>query len=1129
MADKLEPLVTINIANIFKQLHDIGLKEAKSKIPDGFVIKNLAFSDDKVTEMKAGEYLITIAPEDDMDKSLFLDDELRPKAEEALQTYIQFFVDKKVDPKDFSEIIVADDSADSDDEKKEEKNDNQQNKSEEKQEKPASESLRIKRTRNNLLNYLFDDYQFLNEEGEDKQETQNAKADDKKTDDKKEDDNKDGNGPKSKVKVRGLSVKYECKLAGQKTGKLGAALKKGAKSILGGIWNDLTQIKITGGVFGKDGLAVGKVLDPDTWKETLGRPDIDANIIKSDIDTVFQKDYPNNTVAVKIHKCSGLMSLIKKSGAKASSGLVKALSEAEMCIAITVQKNDENYDSYNEESIAEVINKSIGNYYKSVLTHPLKFTVSKDDIYKVENFNEEGKRIDTPKDTQTPNKESISFLTYCALVESGNILLEDGEDTEDTADTTEKTDKDDNAKPDETKIEDVKKKFEKNIESAADVSKVDINSITSDYGTIQDIKIKVKKLEPVNVADVDKITGDGTTAFFVDFKLKDAVKDSMIEQYPSMLRKLFESQYLLEENEIKNTQQETFIKAINETAKQISKDIKIKDDISPVVFNYGSEDSKDKEKSDAVNDSLTRDLHLLKFIYNDEILNEANKKKTDQKKLNKVKELIKSKINTIRSTYADKKDDFIKYVYSDQGQQLAWTKGKEAENNNFNKFIDEIFSNDSPEETAKKIASMSSNNNFRNDIIYRFIAPVEKLEATQEKVKIRLFDADPATGEKTGDHIAEFEVEKGQPMNSTDEAQKAFENANKQLENSKKEGFEFRGWSKDASEKAEADTDLVAKYLANEDKDKEFTVVFQYPPDPNKEDDIKEVPGDLGTQKIKAGESAEEPEPPEIDGWKFKKWSDDTHNVTDDMMVVAEYKKPIIITFKVPKDPKKPDGETEEVGDPIEFEEGTPINAPKPPEKEGYEFEKWDPNPDDFKPEESTEIIGTYKEKEEEEKQISSGILHEVYVVVDPYNLAQADKKTPDLYYVYRPKDPSKLGDKKKDGSIDVENGSYTLAQKDPIEKTDDDSFNAAIEKLIPKGYEKENPSSGFAYDGIEEIKKPKDGKPGIMVMKFKGDEAITEKGNDLYVYVSKKIKYKNEKSVGRKDKKMMNGNAYST
>lgn len=1069
MADKIEPVVEINIANIYKQLHDAALQQAKP--PKGFVIKNLAFADNKATKMKAGEYLITLAPEDEMDNSLFLDDTLRQEAEKALVTYIKFFVGKDVDPKEFSEILV-DVKGDENGEKKD-ANKASDNKQAEKQEKPAGESLNTKHTKNSLLNMLFEDYQYLNEEGEDKA---NSKADDKneKADGKKEDskpeNNKDGE-KESTTKVRGLTAKYTCELAGQKQGKLAAAMKKGAKSLFGGIWNDLTQIKITGGAFGKEGLAIGKVLDPDAWKETLGRPDIDANTIKSDIDTIFSKDYPNNKAAVKLYKCSGLLTLIKRCGAKASSALVKAMSDADMCIGIKIQKDDENYDSYNEESIAEVINKSIGNYYKSIITHPLKFKVSKDDIYKVENFNEDTKGLGQAKDTQTPNKtskvskESMSFLTYCALINTGKILLEDAEDGEDSSadnDANKTTD----SKLDDSKINAVKEKFIKNVETRADASKVNINNIVSEYGTSQDIKIKVKKLDPINTTDIDKIEIDeGTTAFFVDFTLKKAVKDSMIEKYPSMLNKLFEKQYLFEENEVQNTQQQSFIDAINDTAKQIKKDVKIKDDISPIVFNYDDKSNEDTEKKEekSTGESLSRNLRILKFIYNNEILNEANKKKTDQKKLQKVKELIQSKLDVIRSKYADKKDDFIKYVYSDQGQQLAWTKGKEAENNSFNKFIDEIFSDDSPDDTAKKIASMTSNNNFRNDIIYRFIAPVEKLEEDkedkeeQEKVKISLFDADPETGEKTGDPIAEFEIEKGQPMNSTDEAQKAFEDANKQLSDNAKDGVEFKGWSKDASEKAEEDTELVAKYLSDEDKDKEFTVVFQYPPDPSDTSKIEEVKGDLGTQKVKAGESAEEPDPPEIPGWKFNKWSDDTSNVTDDMMVVAEYQ-------------QSEDGETSS----------------------------------------------------------SSGIQHEVYVVIDPYNLAQANEKAKQLYYIYRPKDPANLGDTKKDGSIDVKNGNYVLAQKDPIEKTDDDSFNDTIEKLIPKGYEKNKPSSGYAYDGIEEVKKPKDNEPGIMVMTFK-DTKEGEEGYDLYVYASKKIKNKNEKSVGRKEKTMKNGNAYST
>jgi hypothetical protein len=101
--------------------------------------------------------------------------------------------------------------------------------------------------------------------------------------------------------------------------------------------------------------------------------------------------------------------------------------------------------------------------------------------------------------------------------------------------------------------------------------------------------------------------------------------------------------------------------------------------------------------------------------------------------------------------------------------------------------------------------------------------------------------------------------------------------------------------------------DMFPKYVKKEDEDKTFTVSFQYPPDPENKDKVEEVPGDDATQKVKAGEAAKAPKPPEIEGWKFKKWDSDFSNVTDDMVVLAEYQKPGQYIFKAPKDPEKPD------------------------------------------------------------------------------------------------------------------------------------------------------------------------------------------------------------------------------
>ena len=232
-----------------------------------------------------------------------------------------------------------------------------------------------------------------------------------------------------------------------------------------------------------------------------------------------------------------------------------------------------------------------------------------------------------------------------------------------------------------------------------------------------------------------------------------------------------------------------------------------------------------------------------------------------------------------------------------------------------------------------------------------------------DTVEIKFYEADPEKNEKTGEPIKTIEVEEGKPVNSTDEGKAAFEELNKKFDDDKKDGFERKGWNQDPATKAEKDLEFYPKYISNDDKDKEFTVVFQYPPDPEKEDKVEEIEGELGTQKIKAGESAKAPEPPEIDGWKFKEWSDDFSNVTDDMTVIAKYQKPVKFIFKVPKDPEKPD-DLEQLGDPIEFEEGKEITPPDPPDlkDDGYEFEKWDPDPKTIKdPEGDQEIVAKYK------------------------------------------------------------------------------------------------------------------------------------------------------------------------
>ena len=116
-----------------------------------------------------------------------------------------------------------------------------------------------------------------------------------------------------------------------------------------------------------------------------------------------------------------------------------------------------------------------------------------------------------------------------------------------------------------------------------------------------------------------------------------------------------------------------------------------------------------------------------------------------------------------------------------------------------------------------------------------------------DTVEIKFYEADPEKNEKTGDPIKTIEVEEGKPVNSTDEGKDAFEELNKKFDDEKKDGFERKGWNQDPATKAEKDLEFYPKYISTDDKDKEFTVVFQYPPDPEKEDKVEEIEGDLGT------------------------------------------------------------------------------------------------------------------------------------------------------------------------------------------------------------------------------------------------------------------------------------------
>lgn len=147
-------------------------------------------------------------------------------------------------------------------------------------------------------------------------------------------------------------------------------------------------------------------------------------------------------------------------------------------------------------------------------------------------------------------------------------------------------------------------------------------------------------------------------------------------------------------------------------------------------------------------------------------------------------------------------------------------------------------------------------------------------------------------------------------------------------ENIAKEGYTFTGWYKNAdltgdpvteiSAVDQGDQILYAKFEINT-----YQVTFQ------------DMNGNLiGTaQTVEHGQSAEAPQAPDVEGYRFTGWSTDFSNVTGPLTVTAQYIKTWTVTFV---DDNGTVLKTETVDD------GTAAIPPAAPTKTGHTFAGWD-------------------------------------------------------------------------------------------------------------------------------------------------------------------------------------------
>ena len=462
MADKIRPLLDIDINNIFFQLHQIATEQAKKAASD-IVITNLGVDTQNETYVGSGDFLI-IASAEDL-KNPGEPDKLKNKCLDALNAYVEFFINKKdIKESDLNEIQMTVPKTDT-----------------------KTESVKFDFTMP-LLENLF--------EASDDENDAKLSAD--STDDL----------PDS-VTV-GYSLPYVCNIVGQKKHPLADRIKAEAKSakniaaellklavspvsaiaknaanvagsaakgiidigyglgksILGNTLSDLASLKI--GTFGNSSIGVGSAVDAgkavgkaakdaavgtatavgkaakdiaiDSGKaagKAIGKlvGKVKREFSKKDLDTIrndmykeLNKEYPNNLLDVYIYKTDQLINRIQKQ--KKMTSALKAellknglLSRMEYCIGVIANSNDENYDMYDEQIIADAFTKACGHADNPFL----KGGVSEDDVYKISDYSTDFK-TSTYKSQKHESTETAASIMNMLFEEQFAVFESDIDD-----------------------------------------------------------------------------------------------------------------------------------------------------------------------------------------------------------------------------------------------------------------------------------------------------------------------------------------------------------------------------------------------------------------------------------------------------------------------------------------------------------------------------------------------------------------------------------------------------------------------------------------------------------------------------------------------------------------------------
>lgn len=697
--------------------------------------------------------------------------------------------------------------------------------------------------------------------------------------------------PETEESAPGYYITYKLKVEGQQEVTTAEIFKKAAGDWIKSI--GLVDWDWRAGAEGK-AVTIGELADE--LDKIFGK--IDPDELNSAYSTNLKKKFPKGDAISDVWDTKTILQYLRKDLAPKDA---KRIRDAEYAICTRVNKNDKSYKLYKPAVIADLITSSIKGIVKI-----FKNRIKPDDVILVNNYSDNKK--ENGEDKKYIDKDEGTVIDSLSRHDYRTMIVEDGEPTEKEKNT----------------VEDVQKKLD---EIAAE--KLKDYTPTTKADTTENI-ISYLKSEGVDEPELFSKLQDAAHSFLIQlkqpfYKDSDTTPSESIDVSYSLLSFLFEK--TLENNDkiiIENVKKcfMNFVmsyKAYDKDGKETKPDISFMKDIIGYV--------SDKEP-DTPTESYKDTLGLFNLLYEDEdeaLLDEAKLADLlleghnvgkgvafqiiDQKGAKNLAAALPKMQMFIKANYKTKKgenkEDSLRYKALDLLEQFA----KLTTEDDMKKFVDSKF-----EDGGKDSKDSQLRTAFIRAMQIDGIPDKEDDKDGDEekkKIKITFYDSDPKTGEKLDKPLGDpIEIDADTKPNSSEKVSDAQAKYNKQLEDDKKDGYEFKGWNPETSEAADEDTDIVAKYVEDSKKDEKYTVMFQYAPDPEKPDDIKPIEVDgKEKQEIAAGEKAVVPEAPKIDGYEFKEWDADGadfDNIDKDVMAIAKYEK------AADKEPEK-DADTDKI------------------------------------------------------------------------------------------------------------------------------------------------------------------------------------------------------------------------